>query len=90
MRATEYFLQGVLFAITSLALLFSLSIAVHFPIGRLLFAVLVAGICLCAECFALFKLLRLLFRWSSKAAVVILRSRHREDPAQGLLTETRN
>jgi hypothetical protein len=43
-----------------LTLLFLLSIAVQFPVGRVLFAVLVSVICLSAECFALFKVAQFL------------------------------
>ena len=60
MRTRELFLQGCLFTISSLTSLFLLSIVVHFPLGRVLFAVLVSGICLIAECFALFKVAQLL------------------------------
>ena len=46
MRTRELFLQGCFFTISCLTLLFLLSIAVHFPLGRVLFAVFVSGICL--------------------------------------------
>ena len=46
MRTRELFLQGCLFTISCLTSLFLLSIAVHFPVGRVLFAVLVSVICL--------------------------------------------
>jgi hypothetical protein len=90
MRTRELFLQGCLFTFSSLTSLFLLSIVVHFPIGRVLFAVLVSGICLIAECFALFKVVHLLWRWSGKAALAILRVAHPGQPSPALLTETKN
>ena len=90
MRTREPFLQGCFFTISSLSLLFLLSIAVHFPIGRVLFAVLVSVICFSAECFALFKMAQLLWRWSSKAAIALVRILHPSQPSATLLTETKN
>jgi len=90
MRTREVFLQGYLFTISSLTSLFLLSFVVHFPFGRVLFAVLASGICLIAECFALFKLAQSLWRWSGKAALAIVRiSQHHQSPSS-LLTETKN
>ena len=90
MRTRELFLQGCLFTISSLASLFFLSIVVHFPLGRVLFAVLVSAICLIAECFALFKVGQSLWRWSGKAALAIVRISHPGQPSAALLTETKN
>ena len=82
MRTRELFLQGCLFTISGLTSLFFLSIVVHFPLGRVLFAVLVSGICLIAECFVLFKVAQLLWRWSGKAALAILRIAHSGQPSR--------
>ena len=90
MRTRELFLQGCLFTISSLTSLFLLSIVVHFPLGRVLFAVLVSGICLIAECFALFKVGQLLWRWSGKAALAIVRISQPHQSSSALLTETKN
>ena len=90
MRTRELFLQGCFFTISCLTLLFLLSIAVHFPVGRVLFAVLVSVICLSAECFALFKVAQFLWRWSSKAASALVRILHPSQPSATLLTETKN
>lgn len=90
MKTRELFLQGFFFTISCLTLLFLLSIAVHFPVGRVLFAVLVSAICLIAECFALFKTAQFLWRWSSKAAIALVRILHPRQPSTILLTETRN
>jgi hypothetical protein len=90
MRTRELFLQGCFFTISCLTLLFLLSIAVHFPLGRVLFAVLVSVICLSAECFALFKVAQFLWRWSSKAASALVRILHPSQPSTTLLTETKN
>ena len=90
MRTRELFLQGCLFTISSLASLFFLSIVVHFPLGRVLFAALVSGICLIAECFVLFKVAQFLWRWSGKAALAIVRISQPHQSASDLLTETKN
>lgn len=90
MRTRELFLQGCFFTISCLTLLFLLSIAVHFSVGRVLFAVLVSMICLSAECFALFKVAQFLWRSSSKAALAILRTAHPGHSSPALLTETKN
>jgi len=71
MRTREQVLKGCFFTISCLTLLFLLSIAVHFPVGRVLFAVLVSVICLSAECFALFKIAQFLWRWSGKASIAL-------------------
>jgi hypothetical protein len=73
-----------------LTLLFLLAIAVHFPVGRVLFAVLLSVICLSAECFALFKVAQFLWRWSSKAASALVRILHPSQHSATLLTETKN
>ena len=90
MRTRELFLQGCLFTISSLTSLFFLSIVVHSPLGRVLFAVLVSGICLIAECFALFKVGQSLWRWSGKAALAIVRISQHDQLSSALLTETKN
>jgi hypothetical protein len=90
MRTRELFLRGCLFTISILTSLFLLSIVVHFPIGRALFAVLVSAICLIAECFALFKMAQLLWQWSGKTALAILRIAHPGQPSSALLTETKD
>jgi hypothetical protein len=90
MNMRELFLQGCFFTISCLTLLLLLSIAVHFPVGRVLFAVLVSVICLSAECFALFKVAQFLWRWSSKAASGLVRILPPSQPSATLLTETKN
>jgi len=90
MKARELFFQGGIFTISSLTLLLLLSVAVHFPTGRLFFAVVVSLICLIAEGFALFKATQLLWRWSRRAALVILRIWFPGQPNQDLLTESKN
>jgi hypothetical protein len=90
MRTRELFLQGCLFTISSLTSLFFLSIVVHFPLGRVLFAVLLSGICLIAECFALFKVAQLLWRWSGKASLAIVRISQPHQSSSDLLTESKN
>lgn len=90
MRTGEVFLQGCVFTVSSFTSLFLLSIVVHFPLGRVLFAVLVSGICLIAECFVLFKAARLLWRWSGEAALAILHIVGPSQPSSAVLTETKN
>jgi hypothetical protein len=81
MRTRELFLQGCFFTISCLTLLLLLSIAVHFPVGRVLFAVFVSVICLGAECLALFKVAQFLWRWSRKAAIALVRILHPSQPS---------
>jgi hypothetical protein len=90
MRLRELFLQAFLFKISSLTLVFLLSIVAHYHLGRVLFAIFVSGICLVAECFVLFKVAQLLWRSSRKAALAILRIAHSGQPSPSLLTETKN
>ena len=90
MKTRELFLQGGIFTISSLTLLLLLSIAVHFSAGRVFFAALVSLICLIAEGFALFKAVQLLWRWSSRAALAILRIYFSDEPHPDLLTENKN
>ena len=86
MRTRELFLQSCFFTVSCLALLVLLSIAVHFPAGRVLFAVFVSVICLSAECFALFRVAQFLWRWSRKAAIAFVRILHPSQPSTTLLT----
>jgi len=90
MRMRERFLQGCFFTFSSLTSLFLLSIVVHFPLGRVLFAVLVSGICLIAECFALFKVAQSLWRWSGKGALAIVCISQHHQSSSALLTEAKN
>jgi hypothetical protein len=89
MRTWELFLHGFFFTISCLTLLFLLSIAVHFPVGRVLFAVLISVICLGAECFALYKVAQFLWRWSSEATIALVRILHPGQSSATLLTETK-
>jgi hypothetical protein len=90
MRTRGLFLQACLFTISSLTLLFLLSVVVHFRQGRLLFAILVSGICLVAECFAFFKVTQLLWRVSGNAALSILRIGRPGQSSRAFLTEPKN
>ena len=90
MRARELFLQGGIFTISSLTLLLLLSVAAHFPAGRVFFAVAVSLICLIAEGFALFKATQLLWRWSNRAALATMRIWFPGQLDQDLLTENKN
>jgi len=90
MKSRELFLQGGIFTISSLTLLLLLSVAVHFPAGRVSFAVVVSLICLIAEGFALFKATQLMWRWSNRAALAILRIWFPGQATQDLLTESKN
>jgi hypothetical protein len=90
MRTRDLFLQGRFFTISCLTFLFLLSIVVHFPVGRVLFAVLVSVICLSAECFALFKVGPVSVAMGRKAASALVRALHPSQPSAALLTETKN
>lgn len=66
-------LQSAVFITQGFGLLLALSLAVHFEIARLLFAILAAGIYLMAEVFVLAKIAQRLWQWSDKVASTILR-----------------
>ena len=86
----ELILQGGVFIVSSVLLLLLLSAAVHFQAGRLLFAILIAGVCLIAELFLLFKVARLLWRWSNKVALAILRAPSADATSPSLLTDAKD
>jgi hypothetical protein len=48
------------------------AVAVRFPAGRLLFSIVLALICVMAEIFSGYVVLRQLWRWSSRATSVLL------------------
>lgn len=81
MRRWVVIVQTSIFSIGVFMLLFLLSVAVHFPMGRVTFAVLISGICLVAELFALFKLMQLIWRISERLARLILRSAPSHHPS---------
>ena len=92
MNMRELFLQGCCFTISCLTLLLLLAIAVHFPVGRVLFAVLVSVICVSAECFALFKMAQnsVAMEQQSGDCFALVCILHPSEPSAALLTETKN
>jgi hypothetical protein len=90
MKTWDLFLKGGIFAMSNLTLLLLLSLAIHFPVGRVLFAIAVSGICFIAECFAFFKVTQLLWRWSIKAALAILRIVCPSHSSPAILTRREN
>ncbi len=89
MKRWEVIIQTAIFSAGVFTLLLLLSVAVHFPLGRVAFAILISGICLIAELFALFKVMQSMWRISERLARAILRDAH-PSPPQTLLTETKN
>lgn len=90
MKRLEVIIQTAIFSAGVFTLLLLLSVAVHFPVGRVAFAILVSGICLSAELFALFKTMQLMWRVSDRLARSILRIAHPTVHSPALLTETKN
>ena len=82
--------QSVIFSAGVFVLLLLLSVAVHFPLGRVVFAVMVSGICLAAELFALFRLMRWMWKLSYRLSDAILRKAHPAAASPTLLTEVKN
>jgi hypothetical protein len=89
MKFRDLLLQSAIFVASGLALLFLFASSMHFRLVRLLFATVVAGICLVAEIFCAFKLFHLMWRWSSKATLNLVHLCERRT-SSGLLTETKN
>jgi Zn-dependent protease with chaperone function len=90
MKRWEVIVQTAIFSLGVFTLLLLLSVAVHFPLGRVTFAILISGICLIAELFALFKVMQLMWRLSDKIAKAILRIAHPAPPLPAVLTEVKN
>ena len=65
-------LQSVVFATSCYCLAILLAVAVRFPTGRLLFSIALALIYVAAEMFSGYVVLRQLWRWSARAASVLL------------------
>ena len=65
-------LQFVVFATSCYCVAVVFAFAVRFPAGRLLFSIVLALICVAAEVFSGYVVLRQLWRWSARAASVLL------------------
>jgi hypothetical protein len=65
-------LQSVVFATSCYCLAVLFAVAVRFPAGRLLFSIVLALICVVAEIFFGYIARRQLWRWSARAAIVLL------------------
>jgi hypothetical protein len=65
-------LQSVVFATSCYCLAALFAVAVRFPAGRLLFSIVFALICVAAELFSGYVVLRQLWRWSARAAHALL------------------
>ena len=90
MKRWEVIIQTAIFSAGVFTLLLLLSMAVHFPLGRVAFAILISGVCLIAEFFVLFKSMQLMWRVSDRFAKSILRIAHPTAPSPALLTEIKN
>jgi hypothetical protein len=80
MKFRDHLLQCAIFVSIGLALLFLLAGSMHFRLVRLLFATVVAGICLGAEIFCAFRILQLVWRWSSEATLHLVHLCERRSP----------
>jgi hypothetical protein len=76
MKRWGLIIQTAIFSVCVFTLLLLLSVAVHFPLGRVTSAILISGICLIAELFALFKAMQLMWRVSDRVARAVLRIAH--------------
>jgi hypothetical protein len=90
MKPWEVTIQTAFFSAGVFLLLLLLAVTVHYPLGRVVFALLIAGICLIAELFALLKVIQLMWRTSDRLARAVLRVAHPTDPSPDLLTEMKN
>jgi Zn-dependent protease with chaperone function len=90
MKGWEVIIQTAIFSAGVFMLLLLLALTVHYPLGRVAFAILVSGICLIAELFALFKVMQLMWRMSDRLAKAMLRVAHPASPPPALLTENKN
>jgi Zn-dependent protease with chaperone function len=73
MKRWEVIIQTAIFSAGVFMLFLLLAGAVHYPLGRVAFAILISGICLIAELFALFKVVQLMWRMSDRLARAMLR-----------------
>jgi hypothetical protein len=80
-------LQSVVFATSCYGLAILFAVAVRLPAGRLLFSIVLALICVAAELFSGYVVLRQLWRWSATAAIVLL-LRKREMVTAAATTDT--
>ena len=80
--------QSIVFATSCYCLALLFVIAVRFPAGRLLFSILLALICVMAEIFSGYVVLRQLWRWSARATSVLL-MRKQEMVTAAATTDTR-
>lgn len=64
-------LQSVIFATSCYCVAVLVAVAVRFPAGRLLFSISLALICVAAEIFSGYLVLRQLWRWSARAVSVL-------------------
>ena len=88
MKFRDHLLQSVIFVSSGLASLFLLAGSMHFRLVRLLFATVVACICLGAEIFCALRILQLMWRWSRKVTLHLVYLCERRPPV--LLTGTKN
>jgi uncharacterized protein YacL len=81
-------LQSVVFATSCYCVAVLVAVAVRFPAGRLLFSIVLALICVVAEIFSGYLVLRQLWRWSARVASALL-MRKQEMVTAAAATDTR-
>ena len=72
MKHRVFAFQSIVFATSCYCLAVLFAAAVRFPTGRLLFSIVLALICVAAEIFSGYVVLQQLWRWSARAASVLL------------------
>ena len=60
----ELLAQSAAFLLLGALLVMTLGVAVHFELARLLLSITVAGVCLVAELYVIFKILHRFWKWS--------------------------
>ena len=60
----ELLAQSAAFLLLGALLVMVLGVAVHYELARLLLSITVAGVCLLAEFYVIFKILHRLWKWS--------------------------
>ncbi len=90
MNRWEVIIQTAIFSACAFISLLLLALTVHYPLGRVAFAILISGICLIAELFAFFKVMQLMWRMSDRLAKAMLHVAHPASPPPTLLTENKN
>jgi len=70
----ELVAQSAAFLVLGAFLILLLGVAVHFELARLLLSIAVAGVCLIAELYVIYKVLHRLWKWSGTLAGALFKN----------------